>query len=310
MDIGISVEPLGPHATRAAVLGTARTAEERGFSHVLMSSHLLAGALDSATEGAVASAADPVVLLAAVAGATERVRLATSVLVLPYYHPVVLANQLATLDVLSGGRLTLTVGVGWNPAEFAAVGVPRSARGRTTDDHLAVLQELWAGGPVDRRGDFGALEGAELGVTPLTPGGPPVWVGGHSDAALGRAARFGAGWHGTGVVPDDVAELRERIEVQCGRVGRDPGELQLSTVCFLAPPGMAAGPLPGAPLGGAGATAQRIVDDLGLLHERGFDMFSFWMPVSPERFGDALEWVAAEVLPAVGERPAAARTTT
>jgi alkanesulfonate monooxygenase SsuD/methylene tetrahydromethanopterin reductase-like flavin-dependent oxidoreductase (luciferase family) len=108
------------------------------------------------------------------------------------------ANQAATLDVVSGGRLILGVGTGWNPDEFEAVGVPVRERGARIDDHLEAAKALWTRRPADFAGPFTTLRAAQLGVPPITPGGPPVWVGGHSDAALRRALRFGDGWYGPG----------------------------------------------------------------------------------------------------------------
>ncbi|NUS43472.1 MAG: LLM class flavin-dependent oxidoreductase [Mycobacteriaceae bacterium] len=121
MKLGISMEPLGTQADRSLILDTSQQIEDLGFDFIFMSGHILANALGSAL--------DPLVLLAAVGAATTRIRLATSVLVLPYYQPVVLANQAASLDVLSGGRFVLAVGTGWNNDEFDAVGISMRERG-------------------------------------------------------------------------------------------------------------------------------------------------------------------------------------
>lgn len=132
-------------------------------------------------------------------------------LVAPYYPALVLANQVATLDVLSAGRLILGIGVGWNPDEFDAVGVPIRERGARADDHLAAARVLWRRRPGDFDGPFTRLRAARLGVPPVTPGGPPVWVGGHSDAALRRALRFGDGWYGSGADAAEVADVQRRL---------------------------------------------------------------------------------------------------
>ncbi|MFD1145619.1 TIGR03619 family F420-dependent LLM class oxidoreductase [Saccharothrix hoggarensis] len=291
MHLGVSLEPLGAGATGERFLDVAATAERLGFNSVLMSSHLLAGSAGSAM--------DPVVLLSAVAGHTTRVRLVTSVLVLPYYHPVVLANQLSSLDVLSGGRFVLGVGVGWHAEEFAAVGVPVERRGARTDEHLSVLTALWSGRPVTRTGTFGSLTGARIGVTPTTPGGPPLWIGGHTDAALRRAARFGAGWHGSGVTPDTMPEIRRRLAAEAQAHGRTLADLDLSTVSFLVPPGFEGEP-PGPALGGPRPSVASVVDDLGRLGEAGITLCALWMPVPADRMADAMAWVADEVRPQLG----------
>ena len=134
--LGISLQPRRPLDDGASVLRVARLAEELGFDHVAVGNRLLDSGFGLDT--------DPLVLLSAVAGATTRLRLLTAVLVTPYYPALVLANQAATLDVVSGGRLILGVGTGWNPAEFDAVGVPTHERGARTDDHLAAAKALWS----------------------------------------------------------------------------------------------------------------------------------------------------------------------
>ncbi|MFE9750044.1 TIGR03619 family F420-dependent LLM class oxidoreductase [Saccharothrix saharensis] len=293
MHLGVSLQPLGAAATGGTFLDTAAAAERLGFDSVLMSSHLLAGNAGSTM--------DPVVLLASVAGHTTRVRLVTSVLVLPYYHPVVLANQLSSLDVLSGGRFVLGVGAGWNAEEFAAVGVPVDRRGARTDEYLAVLTDLWRGEPVTRTGTFGSLAGSRIGVTPTTPGGPPRWIGGHSDAALRRAARFGTGWHGVGVTPAAMPDLRRRLSAATEAHGRTLADLELSTVSVLVPPGVdpvAGTPYP--PLGGHRPSTASVVDDLGRLRDEGITLCALWMPVPADRMADALAWVAEEVRPHLG----------
>jgi probable F420-dependent oxidoreductase len=293
VQLGVSLEP--PRWTAqdgGALIETARKAERLGFHSVLMSGHTL--------RNGNGSALDPLVLLSAVAGATTRLNLATSVLVAPYYPPVLLANQAAALDVLSQGRFVLGVGAGWNPAEFAAVGVAPHERGARTDEALAVLTALWTGDPVDYKGRSITLRGAVGGVVPYTPGGPPIWVGGHSEAALRRTVRFAEGWHGSGVDHREAARVRARLAELAEQAGRDPDTLRLSTVAFLVPPGIAPDrPAPGRPLGGAGGGAAEVVEELGLLREAGVSLCSLWMPLSGPQLSDALDWAAAELLPAL-----------
>ncbi len=300
MRLGISLEPpLWPSGSGGMVLQSALRAEQLGFDYVLMSGHVL--------HSESGSALDPLILLSALAGATSRIRLATSVLVLPYHHPVALAGQAASLDVLAGGRFTLGVGAGWSPEEFAALGVPLRERGARTDEHLAVMKALWAGGPVDFEGRFTSLRQAVLGTPPRTPDGPPLWIGGHSDAALRRALRFADGWHGGGLDPAGVAEVRTRLATLTeaseaatgfGSRHRDPADLALSSVCFLVPPGFEpVRPTPGPLLAGPGAGTAALLDALGRLKDAGLAMVSLWMPLGPHEFPDALAWAAEELLP-------------
>ncbi|MFV8183689.1 TIGR03619 family F420-dependent LLM class oxidoreductase [Streptomyces spinosirectus] len=260
------------------VLATARRAEELGFDHVFVSGHAIAG-----DQGVTP---DPLVTLSAVAGATERIGLVTSVLVLPLYNPVVLAHQTATLDRLSRGRFTLGIGTGWDTEEYAAVGVPFAGRGRRADEQLAAVRELWRG-----EGDV------RLGVLPRTEGGPAVWVGGQSDAALRRALRYGEAWHGSGIDAAGLTAVRERLTGLGEQAGRDPRTLALTAGAFLVPPGFApAVQLPSRPLGGRDASAESVREELAALADAGLSSCSLWLPVAADALPDALVWTAEEIL--------------
>jgi probable F420-dependent oxidoreductase len=286
MRIGVAPHRLWPDQEKEldAVLQTAVRAEELGFDHVFASGHAVAGVTGVTP--------DPLVLLAAIAGATRRIGLVTSVLVLPLYNPVVVAHQTATLDRLSGGRFTLGVGTGWDTEEYAAVGVPFAGRGRRTDEQLAVVRQLWRG------------EGSpRLGVLPRTEGGPPVWIGGGSDAALRRALRFGDAWHGSGVDAEALTGVRTRLDVLGDEAGRDPATLELTAGLFLVPPGFTpAVKVPGRPLGGADATAESVRDELGRLADAGLTSASLWLPVATEALPDALAWAAGELVSQFSKR--------
>lgn len=280
MLIGIAPHRLWPDRSSDLenAVSIAQAAERLGFDHVIAGSHLLRTRLGVTL--------DPIVLLSAVAGATARIRIATSVLITPLYHPVILAHQSASLDLLSGGRLVLGIGTGWDPDEFAAAGAAFGQRGRQTDESLAMIKALWRD----------AATAIRIGVTPFTPGGPPVWVGGTSDAALRRALRFGDGWHGAGDAAA-VAQIRGRIASLAPAAGRDPATLALTSVAFLVPPGFRQlGDMPGAALGGAHPTAPSVREELALLEEAGVTSCSLWLPVAPEALPDALAWIAAEVM--------------
>ncbi|MDI2131072.1 LLM class flavin-dependent oxidoreductase [Yinghuangia seranimata] len=274
------------------VLEAAVFAEELGFDHVIASSHVL--------ETEVGVTPDPLVTLSAIAGATTRIGVVTSVLILPLYNPVVLAHQTATLDRLSRGRFTLGVGTGWDRAEFDAVGVPFDGRGARADAHLARLRTLWRGED----------PGLRLGVAPRTPGGPKVWVGGHSDAALRRAVRHGDAWHGSAVEPAALAQVRGRLaelaDAHAERDGRAPSPTALTAGGFVVPPGFTAvGRAPGHLLGGERATALSILDELAELAETGLSSYSLWLPVPTPQLHDAMAWLADEVLAALAKPGAA-----
>lgn len=290
--LGVSLQPRWPADDAAGALRAARRAEELGFDHVAVGNRLL--------DSGFGLDADPLVLLAAIAAGTSRVRLLTSVLVVPYYPALLLANQAATLDVLSGGRLILGVGTGWNPAEFDGVGVPARERGSRTDDHLAAAKALWSQRPADFDGPHTVLRAAHLGVSPLTPGGPPVWVGGHSDAALRRTLRFGAAWFGSGVDVGELGDVKRRLHA----LAKDPADaerLTLASAAFLTPPGIpAAVPSPGRPLGGTVPSAASVADELQRLADAGLTACTLWLPIAGEQVEAAMEWIAAEVMPRLG----------
>jgi alkanesulfonate monooxygenase SsuD/methylene tetrahydromethanopterin reductase-like flavin-dependent oxidoreductase (luciferase family) len=161
---------------------------------------------------------------------TERVRVGTSILLLPLYHPVVVAKQLADLDAWSGGRVSVGVGVGGEfRHEFEAVGVPLSERGARSDEAMAVLRALWAGGPVTHHGRFFDLDDVTLravtppgaSVSPARPGGPPLLVSGRKEPAMRRAARLGNGWMPYLLSPGAYARSVRTIQEEAGKVGRD-----------------------------------------------------------------------------------------
>jgi len=247
---------------------------------------------------------DPVVLLSALAAATRRIQLVAGVLVLPLHNPVLLANQAASLDVVSDGRFVLGAGVGWDADEFAALGVPFAERGARADESLRVLKALWRHEYVDFDGRFTALRHAGVTVDPATAGGPPVWIGGHSDAGLLRALRYGHAWHGTGLDAAGLAGIRRRIESLSHAARRDPATLALTAVCFLVPPGFAATEAPpGSPLGGGRPTLARVADELNQLQAGGLSTCSLWMPIRPAAMPDALAWIAEDLVPQLDPAP-------
>jgi len=169
---------------------------------------------------------DPVDCLAFVAAATDRLLLGTGVLLLPYHHPVTLAKRLATVDVLSGGRLRLlTVGVGALPGEAAAVGVDFTTRGRRADEAIDVLRLLWSGGPVSHTGEFFAFE--DLCSFPRPLADLPIHVGGSSMAAARRAGLRGDGYFAGGALtPDERTRQFDAARKAAADAGRDPATLE------------------------------------------------------------------------------------
>ena len=162
------------------------------------------------------------VTLAAFVGYTRRITLGTSVLLLPLRHPALVAKQVASLDYLSGGRLITAVGIGENPKDYEAVQVPYRERGARVDEAIAVLRRLWDEGPASFEGRFFRFEDVWIEPGPIQAGGPPIWVGGASEAALRRAGRLGDGWIGYMLTTERYEHSLGVIRDHAREAGRDP----------------------------------------------------------------------------------------
>jgi probable F420-dependent oxidoreductase len=229
MRIGVTVPNVHETlAERTTIEAVARAAEELGFDSIWCNDHVvIPGAPDGAeAEPAYAAAYgqqrgqnvyDPLITLAYLAAATERIVLGTSVYLLPLRHPVVAAKQVVSLDALSGGRFVFGVGVGWLEREFAAVDVPFRQRGRRTDEAIAVFKALCAGDSV-----------AFL-PEPVQRPHPPLWIGGRSEAAMRRAARSGDAWHPSHLTTEELRRRIPELRAECERAGRAPDEVAVAT---------------------------------------------------------------------------------
>lgn len=241
VEIGLHFPHFGPLATASTQADVLTVAERVGVHTIWVGDHIVVPAdvasrypyheSGSASFEAEAAYYEPFTVLAWAAGRTERVRLGFSVLVVPYRHPLLTAKIASTLDDLSGGRLTLGVGVGWMAEEFAALGADFGRRGAVTDEYLDVMTAAWAESPV-------AFSGTEvnfppLGVRPLPVQRPrpPVLVGGHSRPALRRALRIGDGWQATANTPDELAALVEQLTELAG--GALPEGFEISSRMHL-----------------------------------------------------------------------------
>lgn len=192
MRLGLNAPNFGPGTDREALAGWARFAENAGFDTLVVSDHVAPTPEVTATYPAPFH--DPFVLLAWLAGQTTTLRLGTSVLVLPYRHPLLTARMAAELHVLSGERFILGVGTGWAATEFAALGHDHTARGRTSDHHLEIITRAWANDVISA--DTPEVRFRDVATAPRPLGGRlPLWVGGSSRPAIRRAARFGSAWH-------------------------------------------------------------------------------------------------------------------
>jgi probable F420-dependent oxidoreductase len=232
MQLGIHLPHIGRKAGPDAIRRAAEQAEDLGFADVWVSEHVILP--KDAPYPPSPAFYEPILTLTWAAAATRRVRLGTSVIVLPMHHPVPFAKQVATLQSLSEGRVIFGIGVGWLEAEFAALGVPFRERGRRTDESIALMRALWRDDPVSFPSKYIAAAIADMRMEPKPP--PiPIWVGGSSEAALARAVKLCDGWHGSRLPPDKAAPIIRRlrdarpepfaISLRTAWDGKDVGEL-------------------------------------------------------------------------------------
>src|SRR5215469_13350088 len=242
MLIGIHLPQIGRKAGPEAIRRAAVQAEELGFADVWTSEHIIVPRGAPYPPSAIFW--DPVLTLTWAAAYTKRVRLGTSVLVLPMRHPLPLAKELATLQNLSAGRFILGAGVGWLEAEFDALGVPFRERGRRMDEGIAMMRAVWNDDPVTfpTRWIPAKIDTMRMQPKPCAP--IPIWIGGSSDAAIARALRLD-GWHGSRVEPQQLPALVRRlraarpeasftISMRTGYVGEDRAELRARLAAFKA----------------------------------------------------------------------------
>ena len=222
--VGVGVGPLGAGDVAAGgFLHLAERIEELGYDSIWLS--------DSATMAGPA----PLVALAAVAARTTHLKLGTSVLVAPARNAVLLAKELATIDVLSGGRLLPAFGLGIaSEPEAGAVGIPRAERVARTEEAIEIVRLLWSGEPVTYQGRFASLDEVTLAPAPTRPS-LDIWLGGSSSAALRRTGRIADGWLGAFVSPDELATCVTRIVEAADEAGREIEDDHYGTTLFAAP---------------------------------------------------------------------------
>ena len=282
--LGFGLPVSGSWATPATMLHVARRAEELGYAALWTFQRVLspAGADDPALDPAFEAVHNPgarpaddpsyravhdaVLPLAYVAGHTERIGLGTATVCAPFTPPALLAKAMTTLDHLTAGRLTVGVGIGWMPQEYAAAGVPFERRGARMDEYLRCLTALWTDDPVEFAGEFYTVPRSRTGPAPLQRPHPPVLVGGAAPAALRRAGRLAQGWISSS--RQDPARIEESVAlVRDGarEAGRDPDAVRILVRALVElvddDPGPGRRPLHG--------TAEQVLDDLAALAGRG-----------------------------------------
>jgi probable F420-dependent oxidoreductase len=245
--IGFALPVSGSWATPDTVTYFARRAEELGYHELWTFQRLL-----SAVDGSCYAAA-----------ITERTRLGVAVINMPFVSPVLLAKQAATVDILSGGRLDLGLGLGWSDEEYTASNASKKNQARRSEEFIAVLRTLWTDDTVTHEGEFYRIPAAKADPKPVQPGGPPILLGGTAEPALARAGRLADGWVSSSRA--DLIRIGESVEVvkqAAAEAGRDPSGLRF--VCRGAVRVRTDGSR--APLVG---TLEQIAEDIAALEERG-----------------------------------------
>jgi probable F420-dependent oxidoreductase len=173
------------------------------------------------------SVMDPLAVLAFVAAHTRTIRLGVSVLIMPIYQPVVLAKQLATLDVLSNGRLDVGVGLGWSRDEYEAAGAEWARRGARADEFMRCLKAVWTEDPVEFRGEFYRVPKSRVAPRPVQTPHPPLLVGGYHPDVLRRAATLGDGYTGGNIPLAELTATVARVRAAAAAAGRDPARFPI-----------------------------------------------------------------------------------
>jgi probable F420-dependent oxidoreductase len=247
MRYGFYLPTRGPLINRRDITRFVRNGEVLGFHSVMVADHI---AIPVQSDSVYPYTADGVFLskgdaletlttMSFIAGATEKLRIVSSVMIVPHRNPVFTAKALATIDVLSQGRVTVGVGVGWFREEFEALqAADFDKRGAVTNEYLEIFKKLWTRSPVSHEGDFYRFGPLRCEPLPVQKPHPPIWIGGHSRPALRRAARYGDGWHPVGAVaasplpPEEMRQKLDELKRLTEAEGRDFGKL---TISFKAP---------------------------------------------------------------------------
>jgi len=313
MHYGFYLPTRGPTSKPDDLAALVQQAETLGFHSVMIADHVIFPTqVDSKYPYTVSGAfpgdgdaLEQLTLMAFIAAKTEKLRLVTSVMILPQRNPVVTAKMLATVDVLSKGRVTVGVGVGWMAEEFAALNAPDFAkRGAVSDEYLEIFAKLWTGEPVSHNGTSYQFDEVSCQPAPVQRPGPPIWIGGHSRPALRRAAKYGQGWHPVGanaaapLPPDEMAVLISELKQLTVAEGRDFDAMTLS---FKAPLYDTATTMEDGNRRPFSGTNDQLIEDIHTYANLGIEelIFDFRSPTLSESL-DRMEKCAAEIMSPAG----------
>ena len=318
MDYGFSIPTRGSLANRDSVAALAKRGEELGYAYLAIPDHVVIpreihSPYPYNVERKMVGAADgdcleQLTLLAYLAAATTKIRLLTSVMVVPHRPPVLTAKVLATIDVLSHGRVTVGCGAGWLQEEFEAIGAaPFSERGKVTDEYLQIFKALWTQDDPRFEGKYARLENIAFLPKPVQRPHPPLWIGGESPAALRRVVALGDAWYPIGSNPQfplntaqRYSEAVSRLRQEAARAKRDPDSIELNFWASWYKEGQRLTVEDGQRLAFTGSDAEVAQDiqayrSLGVRHL----LFNFARPTLKESLA-AMERFATNVLPLAG----------
>jgi probable F420-dependent oxidoreductase len=243
MKLGLFVPLVGPSATPDYAATLAGEAEAHGFDSLWVAEHVVLfddyrSRYPYAEDGRIpaggeAGFLDPLGTLCFLAARTERIRLGTGICLVPQRNPVYTAKEVATADVLSGGRVDFGVGVGWLAEEFRAVATPFEQRGARVRSYLEVIRRLWCDEVSEFKDEFYELPACRQYPKPVQRPHPPIHFGGESEAALRRVADLGQGWYGFDLEPEGLAERLGRLDALLGERGRSRADVQVSVSPYL-----------------------------------------------------------------------------
>jgi probable F420-dependent oxidoreductase len=238
MKFGLMFTNSGPFSEPELFAHLVQTAEQTGFESIWVVEHVVipknyqspypynpSGKIPGPDEVPIN---DPLVALGFAAALTKRIRLATGIIILPQRHPLYVAKEFATLDLLSRGRIIFGIGSGWLKEEFDALGLDFASRGTRTDESIEAIAALWRDHPTNYHGRYFNFGPVASFPKPLQPGGIPIHVGGHSQAAVRRAAKYGVGFFPAIGEPEKLAELFGLLGKECEKRGRKVSEIELS----------------------------------------------------------------------------------
>jgi len=309
MRLSICLPQAGAIAGPEAIVGTARLAEYLGFDGVWVFDRLLAplapaepypASPDGSLPAPFRRVLDPLTTLAFAAAHTTRVALGTSVLATPWYNPMVLARQLASIDVISGGRLKVGLGTGWSTDENRAAGAPWGDRGRRTDEFVATMIAAWTD-------DVVAVDGAysRVDLKPVQRPHPPLYFAAYAPASMQRIVRFGAGWNPAGIPINALPAMFAGLTAMAAEAGRDPSSIEMVVRANVA---LSHTPLDDGDRSPFAGTMRQVLDDIERCREIGaaeviVDGQFTTVGASPQHYDEFLAELAAAALPVAAGSP-------